>query len=156
MKTAEIREQAQRKLEAEEKRALRAEKERLRRQKEMAEERRMKVEANPVSDMDVIAMAQGSNESWVEVFFIRKGKLIGRDHFFMEGTQDDTGELVLGQFVKQFYQTAALVVPPRIVIQHMPGDNEAITEWLRDVRGGAVRLVYAAPHRRQVSAGAGA
>ena len=114
---------------------------RLKAVERVAEERRMKVEANPVSDMDVIAMAQGSNETWVEVFFIRKGKLIGRDHFFMEGTQDDEGELVLGQFVKQFYQTAALVVPPRIVIQHMPEDEEAITEWLRGVRGGGVRLI---------------
>ena len=107
----------------------------------VTEERRMKVEANPVSDMDVIAMAQGSNESWVEVFFIRKGKLIGRDHFFMEGTQDYESDLILGQFVKQFYQTAALVVPPRIVIQHMPEDAETITEWLREVRGGSVRLI---------------
>ena len=68
----------------------------------VTEERRMKVEANPVSDMDVIAMSQGSNESWVEVFFIRKGKLIGRDHFFMEGTQDYESDLNLGQCVAQF------------------------------------------------------
>ena len=107
----------------------------------VAEEQRITVDANPISDMDVIAMAQGNNESWVEVFFIRKGKLIGRDHFFMEGTKDDSVELVLGQFIKQFYQTAALVVPPRIVVQKMPEDEETITEWLRQVRGGAVRLV---------------
>ena len=107
----------------------------------VAEEQRITVDANPVSDMDVIAMAQGNNESWVEVFFIRRGKLIGRDHFFMEGTQDDNEELVLGQFIKQFYQTAALVVPPRLVVQKMPEDEETITEWLRQVRGGAVRLV---------------
>ena len=106
----------------------------------VAEEQRITVDANPISDMDVIAMAQGNNESWVEVFFIRKGKLIGRDHFFMEGTKDDSEELVLGQFIKQFYQTAALVVPPRIVVQKMPEDEETITEWLRQVRGGAVRL----------------
>ncbi len=106
----------------------------------VAEEQRIKVDSNPVSDMDVIALARGTNETWVEVFFIRKGKLIGRDHFFMEGTQDDTEALVLGQFVKQFYQTA-LVVPPRLVVQHRPEDEEAITEWLRQVRGGAVRLV---------------
>ena len=106
----------------------------------VAEEQRITVDANPISDMDVIAMAQGNNESWVEVFFIRRGKLIGRDHFFMEGTQDDSEELVLGQFIKQFYQTAALVVPPRIVVQKMPEDEETITEWLRQVRGGAVRL----------------
>jgi len=107
----------------------------------VAEEQRIKVDSNPISDMDVIAMAQGTNETWVEVFFIRKAKLIGRDHFFMEGTQDDTEELVLGQFIKQFYQTAALVVPPRIVVQHMPEDEEAITEWLRQARDGAVRIV---------------
>jgi len=106
----------------------------------VAEEQRITVDANPVSDMDVIAMAQGNNESWVEVFFIRRGKLIGRDHFFMEGTQDDSEELVLGQFIKQFYQTAALVVPPRIVVQKIPEDEETITEWLRQMRGGAVRL----------------
>ena len=106
----------------------------------VAEEQRITVDANPISDMDVIAMAQGNNESWVEVFFIRKGKLIGRDHFFMEGTKEDSVELVLGQFIKQFYQTAALVVPPRIVVQKMPEDEETITEWLRQVRGGAVRL----------------
>ena len=107
----------------------------------VAEEQQITVDANPISDMDVIAMAQGNNESWVEVFFIRKGKLIGRDHFFMEGTKDDSVELVLGQFIKQFYQTAALVVPPRIVVQKMPEDEETITEWLRQVRGGTVRLV---------------
>ena len=106
----------------------------------VAEEQRIKVDSNPISDMDVIALAQGSNETWVEVFFIRKGKLIGREHFFMEGTDDDTETLVLGQFVKQFYESA-LVVPPRVVVQHMPEDEETITEWLRQTRGGAVRLV---------------
>ena len=106
----------------------------------VAEEQRIKVDSNPVSDMDVIALAQGTNETWVEVFFIRKGKLIGREHFFMEGTQDETEALVLGQFVKQFYQTA-LVVPPRIMVQHTPEDEETITQWLRQMRGGAVRLL---------------
>ena len=114
---------------------------RLKAVEKVVEEQRIKVDANPVSDMDVIALAQGSNETWVEVFFIRKGKLIGRDHFFMEGTQDDSEALVMGQFVKQFYQTAALVVPPRIMVQHKPEDGETITQWLRQLRGGAVRLV---------------
>ncbi len=113
---------------------------RLKAVEKVAEEQRIKVDSNPVSDMDVIALAQGENETWVEVFFIRKGKLIGREHFFMEGTQDETETLVLGQFVKQFYQSA-LVVPPRLVVQHMPEDAETITQWLRQVRGGAVRLV---------------
>ena len=113
---------------------------RIRAVEKVAEEQRIKVDSNPVSDMDVIALAQGTNETWVEVFFIRKGKLIGREHFFMEGTQDETEALVMGQFVKQFYQTA-LVVPPRVVVQHRPEDEETIIQWLRQVRGGAVRLV---------------
>ena len=130
-------ERASEKLEFERAAVLR---DRMKAVEKVAEEQRIKVDSNPVSDMDVIALAQGSNETWVEVFFIRKGKLIGRDHFFMEGTQDDTEALVMGQFVKQFYQTA-LVVPPRLVVQHRPEDEETITEWLRQVRGGAVRLV---------------
>ena len=106
----------------------------------VAEEQRIKVDSNPVSDMDMIALAQGTNETWVEVFFIRRGKLIGRDHFFMEGTQDDAPGLIVGQFVKQFYQSAS-VIPPRIVTQHPLEDEALVTRWLRDLRGGAVRVV---------------
>ena len=115
----------------------------------VAEERRIKVDSGPEADrnhpwqagMDVIALAQGSAEAWVEVFFIRKGKLIGREHFFMEGAQDDTPGVVIGQFIKQFYGSA-LTIPPRIVTQHPVEDEEVVTEWLRGLRGGAVRLVW--------------
>jgi excinuclease ABC subunit C len=106
----------------------------------VAEEQRIKVDANPIGDEDIIALAQGTNETWVEVFFIRKGKLIGRDHFFMEGTQDDPPSLIIGQFVKQFYESAS-VIPPRVVTQYPMEDEELITQWLRDVRGGAVKVV---------------
>ena len=115
----------------------------------VAEERRIKVDSGPDADrnhpwqagMDVIALAQGSAEAWVEVFFIRKGKLIGREHFFMEGAQDDTPGVVIGQFIKQFYGSA-LTIPPRIVTQHPVEDQELVTEWLRGLRGGAVRLIW--------------
>ncbi len=109
----------------------------------VAEERTIKVDSNPakpVVDMDVMALAQGTNETWVEVFFVRKGKLIGRDHFFMEGTQDDAPTVVIGQFVKQFYGSV-LTIPPRIVTQHPLEDLELVTGWLRGLRGGAVQLV---------------
>ena len=107
----------------------------------VAEERRIKVDSNPVPDMDVIAVAQGSTEAWVEVFFIRKGKLIGREHFFMEGAQDESAGLLIGQFIKQFYGSAQ-TIPPRIVTQHPVEDQEVVTNWLRGLRGGAVRLVW--------------
>lgn len=113
---------------------------------QVAEEQQVKVESNPGGDMDFIALAQGSNETWVEIFFIRRGKLIGRDHFFMEGTQDEAPELVISQFIRQFYQNA-LVIPPVVYIQHPPEDQELIRDWLRTRREGAVRLVC--PRRGQ-------
>jgi excinuclease ABC subunit C len=107
---------------------------------QVAEEQQVKVESNSGGEMDFIALAQGTNETWVEIFFIRRGKLIGRDHFFMEGTQDDSPEVIMGQFVRQFYQTA-LVIPPVVYIQHPLEDQELIRDWLKERRSGGARLV---------------
>ena len=130
-------EQASEKLEFERAAVLR---DRIRSVNKVVEEQRIKVDSNRIANMDVIAVAQGSNESWVEVFFIRHHKLIGREHFFMEGTQDDSPSLVLGQFVKQYYQDA-LVIPPNIMVQHPLEDTELIVDWLRGLRSGAVQLL---------------
>lgn len=113
---------------------------------QVAEEQQVKVESNPGGDMDFIGLSQGANETWVEIFFIRRGKLIGRDHFFMEGTQDDSPDVIMGQFVRQFYQTA-LVIPPLVYIQHPIEDQELVRGWLRERRGGGIRLV--SPQRGQ-------
>jgi excinuclease ABC subunit C len=86
-------------------------------------------------------MAQGTNETWVEVFFVRRGKLIGRDRFLMEGTEGESPGLVLGQFAKQFYQSA-LVIPPTLLLQHELEEDQLIRGWLRERRGGVVKLLY--------------
>ena len=88
---------------------------------------------------DVIATAPGRREAWVEVFFIRQGKLIGRDNFLMAGTQDDEPDKILTAFVKQFYD-ATPYVPPRILLQHALEESESIVQWLREKRRGSVRL----------------
>lgn len=88
---------------------------------------------------DVIAAAPGGREAWVEVFFIRQGKLIGRDNFLMAGTQDDEPPKILAAFVKQFYD-ATPYVPPRVLVQHPLEDAAAIEAWLGAKRGGRVRL----------------
>ena len=90
-------------------------------------------------NMDVIAMAPLLGETWVEIFFIRSGKLIGRDNFIMSGTQDDEPGTILSAFVKQFYD-ANPYVPPRILLQHSLEDAEAIQAWLRQKRKGKVAL----------------
>ena len=105
----------------------------------VAEEQRIKVDSNPIGDTDLIAIAQGTDETWIEVFFVRHGKLIGRDHFFMEGTQDDPVGLILGQFIKQFYETS-VVIPPSLLIQHPLEEHQLIQDWLRDKRGGSVKI----------------
>ncbi|MDA0733295.1 MAG: excinuclease ABC subunit UvrC [Chloroflexi bacterium] len=107
----------------------------------VVEEQQIKVDCSPGTDMDAIAMAQGTNETWVEVFFIRRGKLIGRDRFLMEGTEGDSPGLILGQFTKQFYQ-AALVIPPTILLQHELEEDQLIRDWIKERRGGAVKLLY--------------
>ena len=107
----------------------------------VAEEQRIKVASIPISDADAIALAQGTNETWVEVFFIRNGKLIGRDHFFMEGTQGDSPSAILGEFVKQFYPSASMI-PPQIMLQHPFEDQELIREWLKGLRGSGLKLVF--------------
>ena len=90
-------------------------------------------------NIDVIATAPGSREAWVEIFFIRQGKLIGRDNFLMAGTQDDEPNKILTAFVKQFYD-ATPYVPPRILVQHPIDEPDAIADWLREKRQGSVRV----------------
>ena len=90
-------------------------------------------------DIDVIAMAQERNEAWVEVFFIRKGKLVGRDHFIMDGVQDEEEGRVLATFVQQFYDRASYV-PPVVLLQRPADDAELLTEWLTGRRGANVQL----------------
>ena len=90
-------------------------------------------------NVDVIAAAPAIREAWVEVFFIRQGKLIGRDNFIMEGTQDDGPGRILTAFVKQFYD-ATPYVPPRILVEHPLEEPESIEEWLRAKRRGPVKV----------------
>ena len=90
-------------------------------------------------NLDVIATASGPREAWVEVFFIRQGKLIGRDHFIMEGTQDDQPQKILTAFVKQFYD-ATPYVPPRILVEHPLEDAAGVREWLEQKRQGPVKF----------------
>ena len=89
-------------------------------------------------NVDVIALAQEGRDAWVEVFFIRQGKLVGRENFLMHRADGDEPAEVLGAFVKQFY-SANPYVPRRVLLQYLPEDLAAIETWLRSKRHGAVQ-----------------
>jgi excinuclease ABC subunit C len=90
-------------------------------------------------DEDVIAFARERNDACVQIFFVRSGKLIGRENFIMEGTQDEVPGHVMASFIQQFYGSAAYV-PPRILLQTEPEDMEVIRSWLESVRDGKIDL----------------
>lgn len=85
-------------------------------------------------DSDIVAMARTDGEACVQVFFVRGGKLIGREYFVLEGTEDAASAEVLGQFVKQFY-TEAATIPQQVMLPEEIEEARIIAQWLRSSRG---------------------
>jgi excinuclease ABC subunit C len=86
-------------------------------------------------DSDVIAMARSDGEACVQIFFIRSGKLIGREYFILEGTEEAKDSEVISQFLKQFYVEAASV-PSQVLLPEEIEEHKIIEEWLNTRRGG--------------------
>ena len=94
------------------------------------------VSANDI-DQDIIAMARGIEEVCVQVFFIRSGKIIGREHYLMEDSfREDRGE-ILSSFIKQFYIGSAYL-PKEIILESEITDLEVVEKWLENKKGSKV------------------
>ncbi len=101
---------------------------------------KQKITSSSMEDRDIIAMARDDREAVVQVFFVREGKLIGRDHFRMRvATAENTGQ-VLGSFVKQFYAGTPFL-PKELWVQEELEDQEIIGTWLSTRKGQKVRIV---------------
>jgi excinuclease ABC subunit C len=85
-------------------------------------------------DSDVIAMARSEREACIQVFFIRGGKMVGREHFMMEGADDSQDQDVLAEFIKQFYDQAANI-PPEVLLPQDIEEANIIRQWLQQKRG---------------------
>ncbi len=96
---------------------------------------KQKVVSSDYVDSDVLAMARSNGDACVQVFFIRGGKLIGRDYFLLEGAEDTPDAQVLGEFVKQFYDQAP-VVPSQVLLPNDVEEVQIIRQWLSQKRGG--------------------
>ncbi|MCC0784913.1 excinuclease ABC subunit UvrC [Clostridioides sp. ES-S-0108-01] len=101
---------------------------------------KQKIDAN-VSDLnqDIVAMARAHNEACVQVFFIRNGKIVGREHFILEGVMDSPRASILGSFVKQFYNEQEYI-PKELIIEDEIEDSSILEEWLSSKKGQKVTI----------------
>ena len=105
---------------------------------EMMQKQKIDVSTDDVNQ-DIIAMAYNDEEACVQSFFIRHGKIVGREHFILEGTKDSTKESILGSFVKQFYMNAEYI-PKEIIIESEIEDQVVMEEWLSNIKGQIVSI----------------
>lgn len=106
--------------------------------KQMAQKQKITNMSNQ-EDKDIIAFARAGDEAVVQVFFIRNGKLIGREHYHLTGVENDTREGIMTSFVKQFYAGTPFI-PRELLLQEELEEPELITEWLSAKRGQKVYI----------------
>lgn len=92
------------------------------------------------TDRDIIAIAATQDEAVVQVFFVREGKLIGRDHFHLNGVDGEEVSETLQSFVKQFYAGTPFI-PREVMVEYELQDASLIEEWLGGRRGGKVEVL---------------
>lgn len=89
---------------------------------------------------DIIAFARGIDSVVMQIFFIRLGKIVGREHFLIEDPYGATDEEIISDFMKQFYMGAAFV-PKEILTETMPEDSEVLEEFLSEKAGKKVKII---------------
>ena len=100
---------------------------------------KQKITSSNMEDRDIIAMARDDMDAVVQVFFVREGKLIGRDHFRMSVVTAETKGQILSSFVKQFYAGTPFL-PKELWVQYELEDMELIGQWLSARKGQKVRI----------------
>jgi excinuclease ABC subunit C len=101
---------------------------------------RQVMEVRDRTDMDVFGLARQEQEAYVQVFFVRKGLIIGRDIFQLDGTAGETDAEVLRSFVEQFYESAPFI-PARVVLPVKIDDADLIQQWLSERRARPVQVM---------------
>jgi len=97
---------------------------------------KQKVITDDQSDSDVLAIARADGDAMVQIFFIRNGKLLGREYFVLEGTEETSDSEVIGEFMKQFYSEAALI-PSKVLLPNEVEEAQIINQWLNTAAAAA-------------------
>lgn len=100
---------------------------------------KQKITDSAGEDKDIIALARDEEAAVVQVFFVRDGRLIGREHFYMTNVQESEPAQILLDFVKQFYAGTPFI-PRELMLQYEIDDMDLLEEWLGSRRGGRVRI----------------
>lgn len=100
---------------------------------------KQKITSSGMEDRDIIAMAKEQEDAVVQVFFVREGKLIGRDHFHVRTAMAENDSQILTSFVKQFYAGTPFI-PRELLLQTPLEEEEVISQWLTAKRGQKVHL----------------
>lgn len=100
---------------------------------------KQKITSDEDTDRDILAYAMEGNDAVVQVFFIRSGKVLGREHFHITLAPQDTGKQVLTSFIKQYYAGSPFI-PRELLVQEEIEDEEIISHWLTSKRGGKVTI----------------
>ena len=95
---------------------------------------KQKITDSDGEDRDVVAMAREETDAVIQVFFVRGGRLIGREHYYMENIGDSDDASIMHDFVQQFY-AGTPYVPRELMLQHEIEDKELIENWLSEIRG---------------------
>ncbi len=98
-----------------------------------------KIATTVKGEQDVIAFADDKDRAYVQVFFIRSGKLIGRESFILQGTRSEEPHQIMTSFIKQFYNSSPYI-PPLLLLQYPLEDRLVIENWLQSKRGAKVHI----------------
>ncbi|MBQ4463785.1 MAG: excinuclease ABC subunit UvrC [Eubacterium sp.] len=107
---------------------------------------RQKITSDERDDRDVVAMARSGDEAVVQVFFVRDGKVLGREHYYLTGVEYEKDEDVISSFIKQMY-AGTPYMPKEIVVEKEFSDSKTILNWLSEKRGHKVYMTI--PQRGQ-------
>ena len=88
---------------------------------------------------DVIAIARKDESVIIQMFFVRNGKIVGREHYYMQHAEEESTEDILSAFLGQFY-AGAVFIPKEIILPVLPSNDELIGEWMTKVTGSKVVL----------------
>lgn len=100
---------------------------------------KQKITDSAQDDKDVIALAKDERDCVVQVFFVRGGKMIGREHYYMTNVSDSSKAEILEQFIKQFYGGTPFI-PRELFVQFKMGEQELLEQWLTTLRGSRVYI----------------